>query len=141
MRSRLTRRVLVLLTAPLTSACSGSNENASENSTDPSEAMRRLMASEGANERPEGVLPVSFGPAECDQCLVERCGDQAAACTASAACSNLLSCSSDCSDQSQPMVCFGGCLMAGNPPAEFIAFLACLPSQCRTECASLAGSD
>jgi len=134
---QLARPLRVLLAAGLVAACSDSNDDA-ENGADSSEAVPLTpAAAEGTS-----ALPVSLGPPECDQCLSDRCGDEAAACTANSACTDLLVCVSGCSSQPEPNICFVGCMMAaGTPPDEFFALLNCLPVQCETECGSRATED
>jgi hypothetical protein len=136
--TRLAFLVPTWLMASLAIACSGSSDEASPSSADPSEATPDLTPTgpPGDADQPfEDAAPGAIVSPECDRCLSNRCSGEVEACSADADCASLLACVTECSNQSDS--CFGGCLLAVDaPPEELFSLLECLSTQCEMECGS-----
>ena len=114
--TRVTLCARILLATGLAVACSGSGEDTT-----------RTESNEPA--------PSTFGSAECDQCVSDRCNGELAACATDAACADALDCVTSCPAQPEGMDCVGGCFLAASDAEDALgSLLVCLGIECEDAC-------
>ena len=82
----------------------------------------------------ECALRSTYGTPACDECLVQQCCAEVAACSADAACGLALQCASRCIGSPDPTECLFACFEGGNPPEAFSSLDDCSFASCESTC-------